>query len=90
METSNIVLPESLTLSSLREDPITKEGRRVDLGPDGIQLDKVMAGIEKDYILEAMKMARGSKQGAAEILGINMRSLRYRLDKLGLASNQIP
>lgn len=84
LETSNIILPESMTLSNLRGDPIKKDRRRLDFGPDGIQLDNAMAEIERDYILEAMKMAHGSKQKAAEILGINMRSLRYRLDKLGL------
>jgi two-component system response regulator PilR (NtrC family) len=86
LEASNIVLPETLTLSNLKEDRVIKEDPRVELDPEGIQLDKVMAGIERDYILQAMKMANGSKQMAAEILGINMRSLRYRLDKLDLAS----
>jgi two-component system response regulator PilR (NtrC family) len=43
-----------------------------------------MAEIEREYILKAMEVANGSKQRAAELLGINMRSLRYRLDKLGL------
>ena len=84
LETSNIVLPESLTLSHFRARPTRENRRRLDLKPDGIQLDKVMAEIERDYILKAMEMAGGSKQRAAELLGISMRSLRYRLDKLGL------
>jgi two-component system response regulator PilR (NtrC family) len=43
-----------------------------------------MAEVEKDYIIKAMDMAHGSKQRAAKLLGISMRSLRYRLDKLGI------
>ena len=83
LESSNIVLPESLTLSSFRMERGTERRRETDLGPEGIRLDHVMGEVEKDYIIKAMEMARGSKQKAAQLLGISMRSLRYRLDKLG-------
>ena len=83
LETSNIVLPESLTLASFRQDPMPVNRRHSDLTFDGIELDKVMAAIETDYIMKAMEMAQGSKQKASQFLGISMRSLRYRLEKLG-------
>ncbi len=83
LETSNIVLPESLTLSSFRKGPMPENRRRSDLTSDGMELDKVMAAIETDYIMKAMEIAQGSKQKAAKLLGISMRSLRYRLSKLG-------
>jgi two-component system, NtrC family, response regulator PilR len=41
-----------------------------------------MAEIEKGYVMQAMEMAKGSKQRAAALLNINLRSLRYRLEKL--------
>jgi len=81
LETSNIVLPESLALSSLRDRGNKRGNRKSDLGLEGIQLDEVMLGIERDYLAQALEIARGSKQGAAELLGINLRSLRYRLEK---------
>ena len=84
LETSNIVLPDSLALSNFRGTTRGKNRRRFDLKPEGVQLDKVLAEIEKDYLLNAMQMAHGSRQRAAELLGISMRSLRYRLGKLGL------
>jgi two-component system response regulator PilR (NtrC family) len=84
LETSNIVLPESLTLSNLQKEREKDNRRRTDLGQGGIDLEDVMAQIEREYILKAIEMARGSKQKAAELLGINMRSLRYRLTKLEL------
>jgi len=82
LETSNIVLPESLTLSHFQRDRYkTNENRRhMDLTPDGISLDKVMHKIEKEYIQKAIAMSNGSKQRAAELLGITLRSLRYRLE----------
>ena len=85
LETSNIVLPESLALSSLRDRGNKRGNRKSDLGLEGIQLDEVMLGIERDYLAQALEIARGSKQGAAELLGINLRSLRYRLEKPGMS-----
>ena len=82
LETSNIVLPESLTLSNFQKEKIKNNRRRRDLTIEGIQLDDVMAGIEKDYIIKAMELSRGSKQRAAQLLGISFESLRYRLSKL--------
>jgi two-component system response regulator PilR (NtrC family) len=88
LETSNIVLPESLTLSSFKLDNSMEMRRRTDVTHKGIELDKIMADTERDYIFKALEMAHGSKQKTADLLGISMRSLRYRMDKLGLqASN---
>jgi two-component system response regulator PilR (NtrC family) len=88
LEASNIVLPESLALSNFRQAHPKRNRRRFDLDADGIQLDKVMEEIEKEYLLKALEMARGSKQKAAELLGINMRSLRYRLDKMRILESE--
>ncbi len=83
LETSNIVLPGSLTLSNLRTGTGSEKiGQMRPFDPNGIQLDEVMSEIEREYVTQAMKMAQGSKQRAADLLGINLRSLRYRLEKL--------
>lgn len=85
LETSNIVLPESLALSNLRAKDQERARRKTDLGPEGLDLEKIMAEIERDYILKALEMAQGSRQRAADLLGVNLRSLRYRMSKLGLS-----
>jgi two-component system response regulator PilR (NtrC family) len=92
LETSNIVLPQSLSLSNFKKGRMRENRRRTDLSDDGIKLDKVMAELEKDYILRALDMAHGSKQRTARLLGITMRSLRYRMNKLGLEafSGELP
>ena len=82
LESSNIVLPGSLTLSNRRVGGGTKISQKMSLDPNGIELDKVMAEIEKNYVTQAMEIAKGSKQRAADLLRINLRSLRYRLEKL--------
>jgi len=86
LETSNIVLPESLTLSTFRRGVEEKRRRKADLGPEGIQLDEVMAGVEREFLTQALEMAHGSKQHASELLGITLRSLRYRLEKQGIVA----
>lgn len=90
LETSNIVLPESLALSTLRRGVEGGAIQRRELGPDGIQLEQVLADIERDYLTQALKLARGSKPRAAELLGITLRSLRYRLEKQGIAAEDAP
>jgi len=84
LETSNIILPESLALSSFKREQPNETRRERDLTTDGIDLDKIMAGIERDYIFKALQLANGSRQRAADLLGINMRSFRYRVSKLGV------
>ena len=84
LETSNIVLPESLTLSNFQMGESKEDRRKRDLTSEGVDLDGILADIEKEYIIKAIDLARGSRQRAANLLGLSMRSFRYRLDKLGL------
>jgi two-component system response regulator PilR (NtrC family) len=88
LETSNIILPESLALSSFKEKKRMEEGLRIELANGGIDLDKLMGKVEKDLILQALKGANGVKKRAAKILGISFDSLRYRLEKLGLKDGE--
>jgi len=85
LETSNIVLPESLALSNFQKDRARGERRRGDLTEKGLNLDEIMAEIEREYLAKALEMAKGSKQKAAELLGITFESLRYRLTKLKMS-----
>jgi two-component system response regulator PilR (NtrC family) len=88
LESSNIILPESLTLSTYK-----KEGK-----PDGksaeafvsVQteaelynkgLDAIMATLEKEMIEHAIAKTDNSKIQAAELLKISFRSLRYKVQK---------
>jgi two-component system response regulator PilR (NtrC family) len=50
-----------------------------------VDLDRDLAEYEKAVLLRALNEAGGVKKRAAELLGINYRSLRHRLQKYGLA-----
>jgi DNA-binding NtrC family response regulator len=53
--------------------------------PETIDLDEILAAIEKELLQRALAQARGNKSRAAELLGINRGRLLRRLVQLGLA-----
>jgi two-component system response regulator PilR (NtrC family) len=83
LETSSIVLPESLALSDFKEG----KGRKiedlldVEIPPEGIDLDAMINEIEKNLILKALERANGIAKVAAQLLHTTYRSMRYRLAK---------
>ncbi|MDD2943060.1 MAG: sigma 54-interacting transcriptional regulator [bacterium] len=46
-----------------------------------VDLDQLIADLERRYITEALDQSKGARKEAADLLGVNMRSLRYRLKK---------
>ncbi|PID75021.1 MAG: Fis family transcriptional regulator [Desulfobacterales bacterium] len=89
LSTTNILLPESLTMSIHKRRWIEGiQDKRYDLDEvvNGVSLDTILSGIEKAYLQKALEVSGGNKQKAADLLDLNLRSLRYRLDKLKIDS----
>jgi two-component system response regulator PilR (NtrC family) len=87
LESSSIILPDSLTLSSYRRSREQTPGSLPEVFPPrGFDLDEYLADAEKRLLQQALEKTRGVKLKAAELLGISFRSFRYRLIKYGLAS----
>ncbi|PKN06417.1 MAG: Fis family transcriptional regulator, partial [Deltaproteobacteria bacterium HGW-Deltaproteobacteria-7] len=82
MESSNIILPESLTLYSNASDGASKFD--IEINDKGIDLNTELEKIEKIVIEKALQKAKGSKKRTAELLNISFDSLRYRMEKLGV------
>jgi two-component system, NtrC family, response regulator PilR len=85
LSNTNILLPDSLAMSIHKKRWI--EGirdRRFDLDEvsRGVSLDTILEEIERAYIEKAMACADGNKNKAADLLGLSLRSFRYRVDKL--------
>ena len=84
------VLERALTLSEgeviepadldLKRPPV-QEGAE---SPDDAHLDHYLDGLERQRITGALTKTRGNKTGASRLLGITLRALRYRLEKLGM------
>ena len=77
LETSNIILPESLMLSDFKKGRPKKDY----IPPGGLDLQKKIEEVEKDFLIKALEEARGVKKKAAELLNLSFRSFRYKLKK---------
>ena len=92
LEDSNIILPESLTLSTHRrrqldQPPLPHSGQAdKSLAEEAFELglEKVMDRVEREIIEAALNRADLSKMRAAELLKISFRSLRYKVQKLNI------
>lgn len=91
LETSRIILPESLTLSSFKlntkQNSVSKTHNSdnmpdISLPQEGVNLQDKLDRIEREYIFQAIEKTSGHKQKAAQILGLSFRSFRYRLKKI--------
>ncbi len=85
LSSTNILLPDSLAMSIHKRRWIEGvKDKRYDLDEvvNGVSLDTILVDIERAYIKRALEESHGNKQKAAKLLDINIRSLRYRLDKL--------
>ncbi len=87
LTSTNILLPDSLALSIHKRRWIEGiKNRRFDLDDvdKGVSLDSIMEEIERAYVKKALECTNGGKNKAAELLDITSRSMRYRLEKLGI------
>jgi two-component system response regulator PilR (NtrC family) len=57
----------------------------VSLPEEGCDLDEVLGEVERRFLLQALERAGGVRTQAAKLLGVTLRSLRYRLRKHALA-----
>ncbi len=55
------------------------------LTSQGLDLVTLLDSVEKDYLTQALELAQGSDVKAAQLLGLNYHTFRYRRRKLGLA-----
>jgi len=56
----------------------------IEIGEDGVDLEKVMGQIEKELLIKSIHAAGGVKKRAAKLLHISFRSMRYRIEKYNL------
>jgi two-component system response regulator PilR (NtrC family) len=57
------------------------------LPEEGCALDEVLGEMERRLIVAALARTGGVRTQAAKLLGVTFRSLRYRLEKLGLSTH---
>lgn len=77
---------KKIGVNDLQLSPRGEEGGDVPLGAsaDKYPLQDYLDRLEKTAILEALDRTRFNRTAAAKLLGITFRSLRYRLERLGI------
>jgi two-component system response regulator PilR (NtrC family) len=70
-----------LTQATSKDKLATLDGA---LGTRGLPLHDFLDQVEREVIMKALESTRFNKTAAAKLLGITFRSLRYRLDRLGI------
>jgi two-component system response regulator PilR (NtrC family) len=84
LESSSDLTAHNLS-SYLSEQPLLRKGPiDIEIPNDGIDLEKMVEDLERTLLLKALDKTKGIKKKAAELLHINFRSMRYRLEKYGL------
>ncbi len=61
------------------------EDRHAALPADGLDLDLALTDLERQLIEQALDRSGGVRKEAAALLRVSVRSLRYRLEKLGIS-----
>src|SRR3989338_4381730 len=85
LEAGATVLPESLPpMANTPSGRKMASSNEIDVGEDGLDLDKVVGQIEKELLVKAIHAAGGVKKKAAKLLKISFRSMRYRIEKYNL------
>ena len=85
LEAGSTILPESLP--PMVNTPAGRKmasSNEIEIGDDGLDLDKVIGHIEKELLIKAIHASNGVKKKAAKLLKISFRSMRYRVEKYSL------
>lgn len=93
LEPNAIILPESLPRHMLESQAAATpslDANKIEIDTTkGIELEKLVAEFERTLLIKALQQTGGVKKKAARLLAISFRSMRYRVDKYGLANLSI-
>ncbi len=85
LEGGATILPESLPpMVNTPNGRKMASSNEIEIGQEGVDLDKVVGQIEKELLIKAIHAAGGIKKKAAKLLHISFRSMRYRIEKYNL------
>jgi transcriptional regulator with GAF, ATPase, and Fis domain len=84
IERASVIADEVIEPPHLPTEIRKSDGASAERTDDGKSLDERLGEIERGIIIEAMTRAGGVQVKAAQILGINQRSLWHRIKKYGI------
>jgi two-component system response regulator PilR (NtrC family) len=75
---------DGLQLESSESLPQDASAVQADTSSNGLPLQDYLDRLEKESIVEALEKSKYNRTAAAKLLGITVRSMRYRIERLGL------
>jgi two-component system response regulator PilR (NtrC family) len=89
-EQSDILTATHLPEKMVQQSEPMAASDAMDIPPEGIDINRATEELERKLIVRALEIAGGNRSRAAKLLGITLRSLRYRLVKLGMDADEKP
>jgi len=86
LQQGNLITPDSLPQTIRMAEAATAGGKMAQLPEGGIDLERMLEDIERQYIEQALERSGGAKKKAAEMLNLSFRSMRYRLKKMNIGN----
>src|SRR5690554_569559 len=83
----DMIFPDVLP-PHLQEQSFARAAHDLEIPADGLDLEAMVAQLERELITKALERTDGAKTRAAELLGITFRSLRYRLKKYDMDDSE--
>jgi two-component system response regulator PilR (NtrC family) len=90
LETSRELTVQNLNSYIDEQLPLKRKPIDLEIPEEGVDLEKIVEDVERTLLLKALGRTKGIKKKAAELLHINFRSMRYRLEKYGLNNGDEP
>ena len=72
----------------LKKPAFLKEGFPSSIPEEGVDLEGIMEGVEREMLVKALEKANWIKTKAAKLLHLDFRSFRYRLEKYGIKNSK--
>ncbi|MEJ2715765.1 MAG: sigma-54 dependent transcriptional regulator [Deltaproteobacteria bacterium] len=88
LERSDQLTAENLPPKLVEQPPPASAPGEMEIPPDGIDLNRVTEEVERQLVSRALALTGGNRSRASRLLGISLRSLRYRLVKLGMDTDE--
>lgn len=88
LETSQELTAQNLNSYIEEQLPLKRKPLDLEIPSEGVDLEKIVEDVERTLLLKALDRTKGIKKKAAELLHINFRSMRYRLEKYGLNNGE--
>jgi two-component system, NtrC family, response regulator PilR len=82
----DLIAADVLPYPMLQKENLLQASLTLEIPDDGLDLEAMVAKLEENLLLKALKRTNNNRTEAARLLKISFRSIRYRLDKYNITS----